>query len=164
MMKRRRESWLEVFRSLGEAFFEVLRAELGVLSEHWKRAGAHLAIVVGLFVTAFGLLAVGGTLAIYTTVALVHELTGWSWGRSGGVVTLTVLLLAALLATIGYWRLQRIESPAMAFKDRLDDHVDWWKAGVLRDDNALPAVRSGGAEGGTDGDTDTGDGAARQEP
>lgn len=163
-MEGRRESWLEVFRSLGEAFVEVLRAELGVLSEHWKRAGSHLAIIIALFVTAFGLLAVGGTLGIYTTVALLHELTGWSWGRSGGAVTLTVLLLAALLAWIGYYRLQRVESPTAAFRDRLDDHVDWWKAGVLKDGNALPAVRSGGEEGGTDGFTDASDGAASREP
>lgn len=153
-MHGHRESWLEILRSLGEAFLEVVQAEIGVVLEHWKRSGLHMAIIVALFVFAFGFLAIGGTLGVYTVVAMLHEMAGWSWARSGGTVAFTVFLLAGLCAGIGYLRLRRLESPAAAFRDRVSDHMDWWKVGILKEDQKLPEMVGG--EGGLHGNTDAG--------
>ena len=73
-MARRRDSWLEMVRALGEAFFEVVRAELAVVRETVKAWGKSWGVALGIAaLLLFVLFWVLGLLA----VAVVHGLMAW---------------------------------------------------------------------------------------
>jgi hypothetical protein len=138
------QGWIELFRSLGQALFEVLRAEARALGEDFRRSGAEL---------ARGLALLGGAAALgfWTLGALVLTLIAvlaiWlpPWAAAL-IVTALFAGAAGLLALLGIRRLQRFESPAESIRQRVSDHLDWWNHRLLAEPAApaAPAVESGG--------------------
>ncbi|HXO25958.1 MAG TPA: phage holin family protein [Thermoanaerobaculia bacterium] len=138
------QGWIELFRSLGQALFEVLRAEARALGEDFRRSGAEL---------ARGLALLGGAAALgfWTLGALVLTLIAvlaiWlpPWAAAL-IVTALFAGAAGLLALLGIRRLQRFESPAESIRQRVSDHLDWWNHRLLAEPAvpAAPAVAGGG--------------------
>lgn len=135
------QGWIELFRSLGQALFEVLRAEARALGEDFRRSGAEL---------ARGLALLGGAAALgfwtlgALVLALIAVLAIWlpPWA-AGLIVTALFAGAAGLLALLGIRRLQRLESPAESIRQRASDHLDWWNHRLLAEPVA-PAVAGGG--------------------
>ncbi|HEV3073430.1 MAG TPA: phage holin family protein [Thermoanaerobaculia bacterium] len=135
------QGWIELFRSLGQALFEVLRAEARALGEDFRRSGAEL---------ARGLALLGGAAALgfWTLGALVLTLIAvlaiWlpPWAAAL-IVTALFASAAGLLALLGIRRLQRFESPAESIRQRVSDHLDWWNHRLLAEPAAL-AIEGGG--------------------
>lgn len=152
-MSDQRESWVDVFRALGEAFVDVVRAEIEVLAEQWKRWGTKAGIAVGLSILALVLLVVYlPGLLIFAAIDALHETAGWPlWGSALAVAGLA-FLVAALLLGIGYLLLRKEENPMVAAKGRLADHKTWWQDKMLGPEHRLPE--------GEDDEADKGDGAA----
>jgi uncharacterized membrane protein YgcG len=131
------QGWIELFRSLGQALFEVLRAEARALGEDFRRSGAEL---------ARGLALLGGAAALgfWTLGALVLTLIAvlaiWlpPWAAAL-IVTALFAGAAGLLALLGIRRLQRFESPAESIRQRVSDHLDWWNHRLLAEP-ATPAA------------------------
>jgi Putative Actinobacterial Holin-X, holin superfamily III len=134
------QGWIELFRSLGQALFEVLRAEARALGEDIRRSGGEL---------ARGLALLGGAAALgfWTLGALVLTLIAvlaiWlpPWAAAL-LVTALFAGAAGLLALLGIRRLRRFESPAESIRQRVSDHLDWWNHRLLAEP-AAPAVDSG---------------------
>ena len=153
-MGDRRNSWRETFTALGESLVEVLRAELAVLAEGWKRSGRELGIAIALVVAAgYVALICLPTLLIIALAAGLHALGLPLWGAAL-VVAAVVMLVIGLMAWIAVKRLERCENPVAAAKDRFSDHVAWWQESILMDDRTL-----GAADGSQD---DAGDGPAEE--
>ena len=125
-MARRRDSWLEMARNLGEAFYAVVLAELEVVRETVKAWGKSWGIALAIAaLVLFGLFWFLGLL----TVAVVHGLMAWRdlvlW-QAALVTAGAILLLAAAAAAVIYFLVRRYESPVAAARRRVDDHRRWW--------------------------------------
>jgi membrane protein implicated in regulation of membrane protease activity len=135
------QGWIELFRSLGQALFEVLRAEARALGEDFRRSGGEL---------ARGLALLGGAAALgfwtlgALVLALIAVLAIWlpPWAAAL-IVTALFAGAAGLLALFGIRRLRRFESPAESIRQRVSDHLDWWNHRLLAE-AAVPAVEGGG--------------------
>jgi len=135
--------WIELFRSLGQALLEVLRAEAEALGEDLRRSGAELlrglALLGGAAAVAFWTL---GVLVLALIAVLAIWLPLWA-------ATLIVAALFAgttgVLAALGWRRLRRLETPAASVRRRVEDHLDWWQSRLLAE--PAPAL-AGAAEGG----------------
>lgn len=149
-----RNSWAEVFQAVGDAVVGVLKAEIAVLSEQWKRWGSRVAVVVGLFATSAVVLFSALLLFPYFLTALIKHLSGWSWMASSGLVLLIVVLAGGLLGAVGYWRLKGLDDPIAMTRQRVDDHMGWWKSGLLGspDGNGGPVALNEAEPSGGDGD------------
>jgi hypothetical protein len=122
--------WLELFRNLGDAFLELIGAEIEALADDLKRGGRHAARAALLIAIAFVLATLAWSLF---TVALV-------WGLS----TVMRGWLAALLVGAGYaviaivcaasarrrWR--RIEAPLDTVKRRWREQNRWFRERLLQ--------------------------------
>jgi Zn-dependent protease with chaperone function len=136
--------WIELFRSLGQALFEVLRAEAEALGEDLRRSGAELlrglALLGGAAAVAFWTL---GALVLALIAVLAIWLPLWA-------ATLIVAALFAgttgLLAVLGWRRLRRLETPAASVRRRVEDHLDWWQNRLLAE--PAPALAGLATEGG----------------
>ncbi len=152
-----RNSWAEVFQAVGDAVVGVLKAEIAVLSEQWKRWGSRVAVVVGLFATSAVVLFSALLLLPYFLTALIKHLSGWSWMASSGLVLLIVVLVAGILGALGYWRLKGLDDPVAMTRQRVDDHMTWWKSELLgsADEIGGKAILNEAkeTEGGADGRT-----------
>lgn len=117
--------WIDLFRSLGEALLEVLRAELQALQGDLSRSGRHFGLALALFggAAVLGFWIVG--LILFVLVALLDV---WLplWGAA--LIVLGIFLLAAaLLAWLGLRRFRQVENPITNVQRRVDDHLDWWQ-------------------------------------
>jgi len=131
-------SWLELFRSLGQALVEVFKAELGELGKDLSASGRQLGIALGLFAAAA---AVGfWTLAalLYFAIQLVARLGLPLWGAAG-VVTLLLVVTVAIFGGLGYRHLKRVKNPVEAVRQRVEDHKAWWDERMLPREE-LPAA------------------------
>lgn len=147
MFKDRTDSWLEAFRALGNEFLALLRTELEVVSEDWKRAFRYLGIALLLFLIAAACFTVVVALLIRTSVEVIALwLPKW---QAALVVAAGVLVVVAVAVAIGRWILQRKFHPLATTRQRLDDHLEWWQ------DRLLGAEERSLEEG--DGDEDTDD-------
>jgi hypothetical protein len=122
--------WIEMFRGLGEALLEVLRAEVATLQEDLSRsgriAGGALALLGAALILLFwivGLL----IFAMIAVLAIWLEL----WAAS------LIVLGLFILAWLGVNRLKKVENPVQTFRRRVDDHLDWWQNTLLRDQRPL---------------------------
>jgi hypothetical protein len=123
------QAWIELFRSLGEALLEVWRAEIGTLQDDLQRSGRHLGAALGLFGAAVVLLFWAVGLVLFVLVSLLHLWLPW-WGAS--LVVLGVFLLAmAVLGSLGFRRIRKVENPLDTVRRRVDSHLDWWQHGLL---------------------------------
>jgi hypothetical protein len=115
------QGWIELFRSLGQALFDVLRAEAEALGEDFRRSGHHLVRGLALF---GGAAAVGFWTLGVLVLALIAVLAIWlpAWAAALLVAALFATT-AGVLAVLGLRQLRRLESPA--------DHLDWWHTRLL---------------------------------
>jgi hypothetical protein len=138
------QGWIELFRSLGQALFEVLRAEARALGEDFRRSGGELARGLALLggAAALGFWTLGALI-----LALIAVLAIWlpPWAAAL-IVTVLFAGAAGLLALLGMRRLRRLESPAESIRQRVSDHLDWWNHRLLAEPAvpAAPAVDRGG--------------------
>jgi|SRR5579864_4186541 len=128
--------WIELFRSLGQALFEVLRAEAEALGEDLRRSGSQLLRGLVLF---GGAAAVGFWTLGVLVAALVAVLAIWlpAWAAAL-IVTALFAGTAGLLAALGWRQLRRLETPAASIRRRVEDHLDWWQHGLLAEPESLP--------------------------
>ena len=136
-MTQRRASWGEVLRALGEAFVEVLRAEMALLAEQWKEAGMLVGIAVALggavFFSMFwlcGLLVLAG-------VDLVRRLTEWQLWQASLLVAGLLSLIMLVALGVAWLLVRRLKSPVAAFGERVNDHVAWWQDQILEGEPRL---------------------------
>jgi hypothetical protein len=135
------EGWIELFRSLGAALLEVLRAEAQALGEDFRRSGSRLA-------RGAALLGGAAAVAFWTVGALVLTLMAVLaiWLRPWAAALIVTALFAAsggLLAWLGLRQLRRLESPAESIRRRVSDHLDWWRHRLLAEPALSPAPGSG---------------------
>jgi hypothetical protein len=123
------EGWIELFRSLGSALLEVLRAEAAALGEDFRRSGGRLARGAALL---GGAAAIGfwtlGALVLTLMAVLAIWLRPWA---AALIVTALFAASAGLLAVLGLRQLRRLESPAASIRRRVSDHLDWWRRRLL---------------------------------
>ncbi len=154
-MARRRDSWLEMFRDLGEAFFDVVRAELAVVQATAKAWGKSWGIAVG--IVALLLFALFWTLGLLTTAA-VHGLMVWRdlalWQAALAIAGALLLLIAAG-ALVVYFLARRYESPVAATRRRVDDHLGWWNQRLFLESGA--ETSDGESSDGESSDAETSD-------
>jgi hypothetical protein len=127
--------WIEMFRGLGEALLEVLRAEVATLQEDLSRsgriAGGALALLGAALILLFWIVG----LLIFAMIAV---LAIWLELWAASLIVLGLFLLATgILAWLGVNRLKKVENPVQTFRRRVDDHLDWWQNTLLRDQRPL---------------------------
>jgi hypothetical protein len=138
--------WMDLFRSLGEALLEVLRAEMKALQDDLTRSGRHVGIALALLggAAAFLFWIVG--LLVFFLVALLDV---WLtlWGAALAVLALFVLV-AGTLGALALRQLRKVENPAETVRRHMDSHLDWWQNNLLAQprtvDVPAPAVGDGG--------------------
>lgn len=127
--------WIEMFRGLGEALLDVLRAEVATLQEDLTRsgriAGGALALLGAALILLFWIVG----LLVFTLIAV---LAIWLQLWAASLIVLGLFLLAAgILGGIGVKRLKQVENPVQTFRRRVDDHLDWWQNTLLRTERPL---------------------------
>lgn len=136
--------WIELFRSLGQAYLDLLAAEWAEVRRGLAASGKRVlwaAIYLGAAATvAFWLVA----LALFLLVAVLHVWLPW-WGAAA-VVTGVVLLATAVLGWLGMRKLKRVENPVSTVTRRVDDHLDWWEGHLLAGEGGAAPRRAGGKE------------------
>lgn len=117
--------WIELFRSLGEALLEVLRAELEALQKDFATSGRHFVVALGLFgvAAALGFWIVGLFLFLCVS-ALYVWLPLWA---SVGIVFLFFAAVAVVVVMLGRKQLKKVENPIENVRRRVDDHLEWWQ-------------------------------------
>lgn len=127
--------WIEMFRGLGEALLEVLRAEVATLQEDLTRsgkiAGGALALLGAALVLSFWIV---GLVVFVLIAVLAIWLPLWA---AAAIVLGLFIVAAALLAWLGVNRLKQVENPVETFRRRVDDHLDWWQNTLLRTERPL---------------------------
>lgn len=133
--------WLDLFRSLGTSLIEVFRAELDALKEELSRSGRHLAI---------GLALLGGAaiLLFWTLGALIFALGAvlaiWLQPWAAALIVVGIFTLAAaLVAWLGWKRLQRFDNPVESIRRRLEDHLEWWQHTMLKEERPIDLPPAG---------------------
>ena len=127
--------WIEMFRGLGEAVLDVLRAEVATLQEDLSRSGRIAGGALALLGVALILLFWIVGLLIF---ALIAVLAIWLQLWAAALIVLGVFLAAtAILAWLGVNRLKQVENPVQTFRRRVDDHLDWWQNTLLRTERPL---------------------------
>lgn len=133
---------IEELRGLGESAFALIRAEIELLLEMWRRSLIELGKSVALLGAAayIFLLCVPALLLFAAVDALADQLEWPHWGAAL-VVLSAVLLLGLVLALIARHILtRRFENPAVLLRRRLDDQRGWWHERVLYLEKRLPAA------------------------
>jgi hypothetical protein len=123
------QEWIDLFRSLGQALLDVLRAEAQALGADFRLSGERLA-------RALALLGAAAAVSFWTLgvllAALVALLAIWLpvWGAALAVAGLFALA-AALLAAAGWRQMRQLGNPADDIRRRFADHLDWWQDRLL---------------------------------
>lgn len=131
----RRSGWLRGFRALGQASVELVGAELAALAEELKTSGKVLSrslvlIVLGAFFLFWAL----GALTYTAIIVLALWLPRWA---SALIVLGALLGVAASLAGLGWYRIRRLETPAVTVRRRAAEHATWLRG------QSLPAPGDG---------------------
>lgn len=117
--------WIDLFRSLGEALLEVVRAELQALQGDLSRSGRHFGVALALFggAAVLGFWIVG--LILFVLIAVLDV---WLPLWAAALIVLGIFLLAAaILGGLGLRRFRKVENPIANVQRRVDDHLDWWQ-------------------------------------
>ena len=124
MARRLLAGWNASLRALGAAFGELMNAELAALGDDLSRSGRRLGGALLLLAAALFALFWGVGLLVYLAVEVAHQwLPRWA---AAAVVLGVVLLVTALLAAIGWRRIERTEWPAETLRRRWEGHRAWW--------------------------------------
>lgn len=128
--------WVEQFRALGLSLLEVFRAEWEALSEDFARSRRYFGL-------ALVLLGAAAVVLFWTVGALVFTLGAVLaiWLEVWAAALIVFLAFLALGVGLGAWGvygyLKKAENPAVSFRRRLDDHVEWWQETLLREDEPI---------------------------
>ena len=121
--------WLDLFRNLGDAFLELVGAELDALAEDFRRGGRNAARAAVLVAIAFVLATLAWSLF---TVALVWGLSlvmrGWLAALLVGVVY-AVAAIVVLAAARSRWR--AVEPPLDTVRRRWHEQNTWFRERLL---------------------------------
>lgn len=135
-----RMSWVSAFRALGDAVFDLIRAEVHALFEEWKKTGLELAKILAI---AFGVLLIFVYLPFLVLFALVHGVATWwgwpLWGAALAVLGFAFLVIAVLGAVAAWIWNRRVVGPTVSLQRRLDGHSDWWQRRVYLERQSLEA-------------------------
>lgn len=127
--------WIEMFRGLGEALLDVLRAEVATLQEDLTRSGRIAGGALALLGVALILLfwVIGLFIFVLVTVLAI-----WMplWGAALAVFGL-FFVTTLVLGGLGWSRIQQVENPVETFRRRVDDHLDWWQNTLMRTERPL---------------------------
>lgn len=123
--------WVRRVRGVGEAFLDVLRAEVATAAEELGRSGRALVRALALLAAAAGVAFWVIGLLLYFAVELL-ALVLPRWGAVGVVLGVFVLV-ALVLALVARAKLRGIEAPTTILQRRLADHRSWWQARVAAD-------------------------------
>lgn len=165
--QKQQDGWLDLFRSLGEALLDVLRAELAVIWEYWRIWGRNWLVAAVLFVMVLFLTF---WLSGLLVVALVHGVMagfGLELWQAALATAAALLLVMTAIAGVGWVLAKRPENPVATLRRQLDEHRTWLDGKILGEKESRPTAK-GLAEGDDDGGTEqadtTGDGPAGQPP
>ncbi len=138
-MANRRDTWRDAFSALGQALVEVLRAELAVVAEAWKRSGRELGVALGvLAVAAYLALICLPSLFIFAAVVGLEAGLGWPlWAAALAVAGLVMVVIAVLALVVKHRLVRRFENPVATVQHRLADHKAWWSDRILNDEKTL---------------------------
>lgn len=138
--------WSRRARSLGQAFVDVLQAEIADLVEELQRTGKGWLKAVLFFAgaAAFAFWAVG-VFTAFLVVLLAVWMEPW---QAAGVVLLFLTLLAGGLAFAGWRIFQKQRPPTEIVRGHVDDHLDWWR------ESLAPARKVGSGRSARDGGRD----------
>jgi uncharacterized membrane protein YqjE len=122
--------WLDLFRNLGDAFLELIGAEIEALAADLQRGGRHAARAALLIAIAFVLGALAWSLF---TVALVWGLStvmrGWLAALLVGAVYAAIAIVLAFSAR-RRWR--EVEAPLDTVKRRWQEQNTWFRQRLLQ--------------------------------
>jgi len=128
--------WRRKFKSLGQAFVEVLQAEVAALLEDFQRTGrgalrGSLLLIVA---AAFAFWSLG----VLTVVAIAVLALFMSLWQAAGLVFLLLALTAGVVAWRGIRTLQNLQGPTTIVRSHMEDHLDWWRQNLAAKGEALP--------------------------
>ncbi len=129
VIQRRGREWKERLLGLREAVAALYAAEGEALSRDLSSWGKGFAFAIVLLLAA---LAIGFWLVAVMVGFLVALLALWLPVWAAALITAGVLALAiALLAGIGWKRLQALGGPIARVQRRWRDHLAWWRERVF---------------------------------
>jgi hypothetical protein len=130
-------AWLELFRALGQALVELVKAELAALGEDLAASGRKLGAAIALLGAAAAVAFWAVAVLLYTVIQLIAlALPLWA---AAAIVFGVCALAVGVLAGIAVVKLRRLESPARILERRLADHREWWDRRLLADAESGPA-------------------------
>ncbi len=144
----RRDDWIDVFRAVGEAFFAVLSSEWAVLVEAWQKGTLRrMRWAVILFFAAACLFFMLTGLVVVAMVLTLARFTALEPWAATWVVAAAVLVAAGTLAAVAQIVFVRqTENPVVTARQRLGDHLEWWRERLLTEERALPEGDGHGEE------------------
>lgn len=137
-MSERRIGWLDALQDLGDAVVELVRAEVAVVTDRWRRTLFELAKIAGLVFVVLVVFFYLPFLALLGLVDAVRALAGWPiWGAALAVLGVA-LVFCLILALIAKYILSRyVEAPNETVRRRLDDASGWWHERVAHEPHRL---------------------------
>lgn len=138
MRKALLSPWIDLFRSLGQAYLDLLAAEWAEVKRQLALSGKRLLWSAAFFgaAAAIGFWLVA--LMLFLLVAVLHVWLPW-WGAALAV-TLVALLVVAVLGWLGLRKIQKVENPAAVVGRRYEDHLDWWDRRLLAEERRVRPV------------------------
>ena len=117
--------WRRKVRSLGQAFVEVLQAEVESLLLDVQETGRGWAkgSVFFLAAAAFAFWAVG----VFTAFAVAVLAIWLSVWQAAGIVLLVLLATTVVLVLVGRRVFLQTQAPTAIVRGHLDDHLGWWR-------------------------------------
>lgn len=138
MRKALLSPWIDLFRSLGQSYLDLLAAEWAEIKRQLALSGKRLLWSAAFFgaAAAIGFWLVA--LVLFLLVAVLHVWLPW-WGAAL-IVTAVALLVVAVLGWLGLRKIQKVENPAAVVGRRYEDHLDWWDRRLLAEERRVPPV------------------------
>jgi MFS family permease len=139
---------VQELRGLGESVFRLVKAELELVLEMWRRSLIELGKGIALLGAAFYVLVLlAPLLAVFAAIDGLSDWLDWPYWASALVVLGVVLLVGLVLALVAKRILtRRFENPAVILSRRLDDQRGWWHERVMYLEKSLPAGAAGRGE------------------
>ena len=133
--------WRRRVRFLGDAFLEVLQAEVESLLAELQSTGRGWlkGLLVCSVAAAFGFWGVG----VLTTFAIALLATWVDVWQAAGIVFLLLALATGGLGFIGWRTFRRQRGPTVIVRGHLEDHLGWWRQSLAVEDPAPERGRRG---------------------
>ena len=135
----RRLTWIEAFGDLGDAVLDLVRAEIRVITDYWRRTAITYGWIAALAVLTIGLIVLFSPgLLLVVMIDGLSQWQGWAyWQAASAVFGLLILVCLILGAVAAFLFKTRSELPNETLRRRLDDHRGWWQGRMLGDGGSL---------------------------